>query len=501
MDYSLKSLSHAQALGLAVALCLLGYIVTTELRYRHLSGFPGPILARYTNAYRAYLAWRYSNRPGGISYHEYLHNKYGTTVRMGPNIVYTDDPGAIPLVLGFKDRLMKTDHVNALQVPGQPANIGGIRDEKEHNRSRSAIEVVYSLSSLKGYEPLVDETIVELTRVFEGKARAGEVVNISEWCHYYAYDSITNVTYGEPTGFIRNGRDMYDLISSQLKHISYVRVATQWPFLDYVLRTNPIALALNKQKASRASAFFQYSAERVNAEMVKEKGASAAPKTMLHHLLDARDKHPDVLDNARVQMFCTVNLLAGTLSPSFTVDFIMRWLAQHPERQERLYREVKEHCTTYPVPLDDTFKMPYLQGLVREGYRLSYASDIGMERVAGPKGIPLRDGRMLPPGYGIGLSHPAIQKDETVFGDQPQVCRPDRWMQGPNESAAEYKARKGYMDRTDLTFSKGSRNCIGKGYTQMEVAKVVASIVAKFQLRLVGEAHIRNVRVRLVIRE
>lgn len=39
-----------------------------------------------------------------------------------------------------------------------------------------------------------------------------------------AYDTIMNITFGAPLGFLDNARDMYDLIANQVKHVAYVRV-------------------------------------------------------------------------------------------------------------------------------------------------------------------------------------------------------------------------------------------------------------------------------------
>lgn len=195
----LASLTHLQALVLGTTVCLLGFIVHHEIKYRALGGIPGPLLSRYTNAWRCYLAWKYSERPGGLSYHEYLHSKYNSkTVRVGPKTVFTNDPAAIHVVLSFKDRLAQTDNIKAFLIPGQPPVLVGIADEQEHSNRRRAIDRVYSLSSLKAYEPLIDETIQALTDVLTEKSLKGEIVNIALWCRYCeCYASNQACTYGE----------------------------------------------------------------------------------------------------------------------------------------------------------------------------------------------------------------------------------------------------------------------------------------------------------------
>lgn len=175
-------------LGLIALACtvlpLLLFVVYSEIKHRDLHGIPGPILARYTNAWRAWQAWQYASRPNGITYHEVLHARYGDVVRVGPRTVFINDPEAIPKVLGFKQRLEKSDSVVPFSVPGIHTSLVGIRNEQKHASYRRPIQGAYSLSSLKAYEPAVDEMIEQLTDVLAAHAKESTSLNISSWCHY-----------------------------------------------------------------------------------------------------------------------------------------------------------------------------------------------------------------------------------------------------------------------------------------------------------------------------
>ena len=177
-----------RAFDLYLALCLLVPIVSClvyhEFKYRELWGLPGPLIARYTNAWRCYLAYKHRDRPTGKSYHQIIHDCYGDVVRVGPKTVFTRDPEAIPVVLGFKQRLEKSDSVIPFMVPGVRTSIVGIRNEQQHAAYRRPIQGAYSLSSLKAYEPAVDEMIETLVTILDRHAHSGQTINISAWCHY-----------------------------------------------------------------------------------------------------------------------------------------------------------------------------------------------------------------------------------------------------------------------------------------------------------------------------
>lgn len=203
---------------------------------------------------------------------------------------------------------------------------------------------------------------------------------------------------------------------------------------------------------------------------------------MLQHFLDAQEKYPDILTDTYIHIFCTTNLLAGTVGPSIALDTIMSWLARYPEEQSRLYREVRANSTSFPVSWKETDNMPYLEGVIREGNRLSYSSDLGIEREAGPNGVALPSGHLIPAGYNISISQPSLLKNRHAFGDNSHDFVPERWMRGKDESEAEYKARRAYMEKVDLSFGAGSRICPGVAFSQMELSKFIASIVVRFKV-------------------
>lgn len=167
-----------------ISLPLLFFVLYSEFNNRDLWGIPGPILARYTNAWRAWQAWKYSDRPNGVTYHEVIHHHYGNVVRVGPRTVFINEAEAIPRVLGFKQRLEKSDSVVPFSVPGIHTSLVGIRNEQKHASYRRPIQNAYSLSSLKAYEPAVDEMIDKLVEVVDNHAKEEKTLNISSWCHY-----------------------------------------------------------------------------------------------------------------------------------------------------------------------------------------------------------------------------------------------------------------------------------------------------------------------------
>ena len=59
-----------------------------------------------------------------------------------------------------------------------------MEDEKTHSQYRKLVSNAYSMSSLKGYEPYVDDMVNRMVQVCSRYADSQESMNISLWCHY-----------------------------------------------------------------------------------------------------------------------------------------------------------------------------------------------------------------------------------------------------------------------------------------------------------------------------
>lgn len=77
-------------LGVAVSIAI-AHIARTYWRLRHI---PGPFWANFTNLQR--VAWVNTQRAHEI--HQEVHEKYGESVRFGPNMVSLANPEWIPTV-------------------------------------------------------------------------------------------------------------------------------------------------------------------------------------------------------------------------------------------------------------------------------------------------------------------------------------------------------------------------------------------------------------------
>jgi cytochrome P450 len=83
----------------------------------------------------------------------------------------------------------------------------------------------------------------------------------------------------------------------------------------------------------------------------------------------------------------------------------------------------------------------------------------------------------IPAGTEVGINPYVIHRNTSIFGDDAEVFRPERWLEN------EEKAKE--MDRYMVQFGTGSRVCLGKNISLMEMSKLLPEILRHFDFQLV----------------
>ncbi|OAL35460.1 hypothetical protein AYO20_05310 [Fonsecaea nubica] len=474
-------------LAAAAFLGLVLYLFVQSKR-AGLDHVPGPWLAKYTNLWRGYQAWRLNHHKEAVNnYQINMIGRYGDVVRIGPKHVLVYDPEAIDTIYGFRERLDKGPGYQVFVMTGTDQTaLVSIKDEKTHGMYRRPIAHAYSLSSLKGYEPYIDETIEKLIKELDKHDADGTPINMTRWLQYWAFDVMSKISFGEPLGFLDHGYDFNGMIQAQRENFRYISVANNFPLLDTLTKRNPF-LKLVTQKPSM---FFTFARRVVSERLAKAskdpeaQSASRRHEDLLGSFIAARKAYP-LMTDLRITHLTATNVLAGANNSARAMDATIHWLTEHPEAQERLNQEIrsvnmaamKEVDTEGPAALELALKMPYLDAVIQESYRQFGAPANNLERVAGPAGLTLPNGTHLPPGTVIAMNAASMAMLPHVFGKDARAFNPERWMRQAGETEDEFRERKVRMHRSMLVFGHGSRSCIGKNIVQLELYKIWATLL------------------------
>jgi cytochrome P450 len=122
----------------------------------------------------------------------------------------------------------------------------------------------------------------------------------------------------------------------------------------------------------------------------------------------------------------------------------------------------------------------YLKATIEETLRFSPSLPGVLPREVLPGGLMVDNRFFFPPGVEVSVPVYALHHNAQYFPD-PDVWKPERWL--PNE-VGEEGVKKSYEAFTP--FSYGSRQCIGKRLTYVELWITVARAVYLFDMEYVG---------------
>jgi cytochrome P450 len=145
-------------------------------------------------------------------------------------------------------------------------NLLSATDEKWHDWERRFINSAFSLTQIIRYEPWVDGTIAlflnKMRTKFSGKEGPDGVIDFMEWLGYFSADVISEMTFGERTGFLEAGKDVDNIIGGVRRvfapwlYVRYLRLVdgrrlimsqfSRMPILDKLTFKNPLLLWFNR---------------------------------------------------------------------------------------------------------------------------------------------------------------------------------------------------------------------------------------------------------------
>ena len=208
---------------------------------------------------------------------------------------------------------------------------------------------------------------------------------------------------------------------------------------------------------------------------------------LLSKFLAAREARPDFMTDTLVQTMAVSMAFAGSETTAISLSAVFYYLLKTPAALARLRREIDDaaragrfaDCETGLVTWHESQALPYLDMCVKEAFRLHPAPGLPMERIVPAGGLEIA-GRRVEGGTIVGCSAWVLHRDEAVFGEDVEVYRPERWeVKGEGD-----EARVKMMNGTMLQFGMGSRTCIGKNISLLEIYKLVPSMLRRFEVRL-----------------
>ncbi|KAM4057409.1 cytochrome p450 [Hirsutella rhossiliensis] len=421
-----------------------------RLTLHPLAGYPGPKFAAASYLYEFWhdvvLDARYTEEIAK------LHERYGPLIRINPHELHCSDPSFVDVLypVAGNRRRNKTEH--------QMSGFGGL--------------------SLCG----------------RGWFDAGGAFNC------FTTDAIVEYCYGESPGFLDqegwqpNCKDVFEALETRshfTRHLPWLARS----IMRTMSGTYDSPLRYHVQMPERLK------------RVIAVGGTDEAKTRPVFAELLRSDLPPHEKTPKRLAYDSNGAALAGPQSTATALSNIVYRLVKQPDIAKRLREEVMANVPDpKELPSWPTLEqLPYLSAVILEGLRLIF--DFSQERLSYEPSqerlarvavdedlqyeddggvesghLPAKTVYTIPRGTAVGMSACLVHLDESIF-PEANAFRPERWL----DDAGQRHSR---LDRHLLSFSKGSRFCVG-----FQLAYCVLYVsVAELALRVLPRLEVRDRR-------
>ncbi|KAK1850219.1 trichodiene oxygenase [Colletotrichum chrysophilum] len=487
-DISWAGVSWPQLLGVGFALWLLygGLLAIYRVTLHPLAKFPGPKLAGATFWYEVWydvVLW-------GRFTHEIkrMHEIYGPIVRINPDEVHCNDPEFVEAIYanGAKKRNKSEMFVAGFANDLRNGGFGTV-DHVHHKLRRAAASKYFSRTQIQKLEWVIHQHAQRLADKFLAYRGQGPFDGASAYSCYTA-DIVSDYCFGEGLGFLQQPTWEPNFKEAVYTMFHLIHIMRHFPWTTRLMEMIPvwvikplsakIGLLMETVKIKLPELVRQMKARHEN-------GIKRDRVTVLHSLLES-DLPPEELTVKRLAGEANVFLSAGTETTASALTICTYHLLRNPDAVAKIRAELATvKADPKELPSWATLEgLPYFNAVLMESLRLMYGSPSRLPRVAPDEDVvyqgtwtppggsaPVDVSHVIPRGYAYGMSAYIMHTDERLF-PEPSKFLPERWLD-------ENGQRKKGLERFLLTFSKGSRQCLGMQLAYCELHVAVAAVVLR----------------------
>ncbi|KAI0516988.1 cytochrome P450 [Xylaria bambusicola] len=441
-------------------------VASYRLLLHPLCSYPGPFLAKITQAYAGYYVVRKRDH---LEVYEH-HNQYGPVVRVGPNRL------CFNTVTAFRDiyqneRITKASGYTAGALNNAP-NLFYIIDNKPHRHKRNIMAQALSDRSLHTFEPVILDKLDTTLRQILHASRTSTPTDMTEKLRQLGLDIVGRLAFGYDLDVQtkQENRPMIDGMSfGNFRFNVYLNI----PCLAAAcLRIIEKLVGVGPRKK-----FFARVKKMIVSRMAQDKDAQ-------HDLYSiAADAYGDLSPGSGFWNDALLFIAAGGDTTSSAVCSTLFYLTHYPDCYQSLAQEIR---STFRSGREiktgsQLASCQYLRACIDESLRMSppIVTTTWREQIRGTNvSEPLIvDGHVIPPGTFVGVNLYALHHNEEYFPDS-FTYKPERWIKV--DTGAPGETPKQSHRAAFAPFSAGSRSCLGKSMAYLELSLVVAKIMWYF---------------------
>ncbi|KAL6280212.1 hypothetical protein ACE6H2_017093 [Prunus campanulata] len=207
---------------------------------------------------------------------------------------------------------------------------------------------------------------------------------------------------------------------------------------------------------------------------LRELPGSTTKDDLLDTLLNITEENSEVINKNEIYHLLLVLFVAGSDTTSSTFQWAMAELLHNPEVLSKAQLELEQVIGKgNPVEESDIARLPYLQAIVKETFRLHPAVPLLLPRKAGADVVI--KGFTVPKGAQVLVNTWAIGRDPSLW-DEPNSFKPERFL----GSEIDVKGRNFEL----IPFGAGRRVCPGLPLAMRMLHLMLGSLIHSFDWKL-----------------
>ena len=334
---------------------------------------------------------------------------------------------------------------------------------------------------MEGY---INEEVIDLIQLLEKKSgnnnsnnnnnsKSGQPVEIG----YDINVSVVNVIWAMITGERRSHDDekLRSFLTSVNKGIELASTSGILLFMPFLIKVLPEWVFKIDQVRKWMAQSYGYLQE-----VLDEHKETYVPGGSDRDFIDAfisemtKEGAHKSFNEFQLKVLCSELFGAGGEPTSVTLKWAIRFLAMHPEVQQKAAEEISRVVGKDSlVRLGDRPNLPYIQALVQDLIRFSDIHPIGV--LHSPSEDTLLDGFLIPKDTFIFPNFHQVHRDPQYW-EKPNQLYPEHWLDDQGQFVPTHE---GF-----LSFGVGKRNCPGQEVAQMELFSFVANLIQRFEFKL-----------------
>jgi cytochrome P450 len=311
-------------------------------------------------------------------------------------------------------------------------------------------------------------------------------MDLARKVQYFTLDVISEIGFGQTFGDLKADADLNDYAQSSEEGLFFLTVAASLG-INWLLHIPLVARLLGPSEKDK-SGFGKMMATARKLIDERVKGSTDSRSDMLASFIRHGMTKDELFSESLLQ------ILAGSDTTATAIRGIMLYLITHPRVYSKLQSEIdagvkQGRAPESPGIISDAEArgFEYLQAVVKEGIRIyPPVTDLLSKRVPDKGDTVVVEGKsvFLPGGTNVGYAAWPMHHSKSVYGDDADIFRPERWMLEDNEKNREKLA---VMHRTsEMIFGYGKYQCLGKPIARMEIGKAIFEVseISRFDTNL-----------------